>query len=111
MINMRLQKDTIKVQLISDGYKIKKNSDSIILIQQKDNKEKKFYEEIYFTGIITPILMAFITTIIIKFIYRKKNREELKKIEEERKKTNKEIKKIEPEIEKLNAERKKYRKR
>lgn len=82
---MEMPKDTFKVQLLSDEYKIKQTSDRIIVIEQKEKepKQKEFFETTLFISFLYPLLITLIVFFIMRFITRKKDKSERKLINEE----------------------------
>jgi len=81
---MNNTKDTLKLQLFSNEYHVKETVENIIVIEQKDkDKPKEFIESPVFVSLIVPILIIGINILISKYFLGRKDKTEIKRIEEE----------------------------
>jgi len=82
---MKTKVDTVNVQLDSNDYRISQKNDKIIVIEQKDkpDKPKAFYESSIFVILIVPIIIIIINHIFIRLWFRKKEKKESVKLQNE----------------------------
>lgn len=87
------KQDTIKVLLISNEYKVHKNNDNIIVIEQKNKNEKtkEFYETSLFGSFFIPLILLLISFLIARWWFRKKEKKENEKLEAEIEKIREDI--------------------
>jgi|25_taG_2_1085351.scaffolds.fasta_scaffold19587_1 hypothetical protein len=91
---MTQKKDTTKIQLISDNYKVLKKNENIIVIEQKDKSEssKNFYEKPLFLSLFFPIAISLCSFFIARWWFRVKEKKENEKLEVEVEKIREDIK-------------------
>ena len=91
---MTQKKDTTKIQLISDDYKVLKKNENIIVIEQKDKSEspENFYETPLFLSLFFPIVISLFSFLIARWWFRVKEKKENEKLEMEVEKIREDIK-------------------
>lgn len=96
-------KDTIKVQLVSDEYKVSKNIDNVIVIEQKekDKEPSSLLDNPLISILLLPLFVAVLTAFITaRITTRSQKRKEKAEID----KTNQEVENLKKENAKVNEE-------
>lgn len=87
------QTDTLRIKYVEKDSVSKKDNNTVIIVEQK-SKENKFYENPIFTLIVVPIIILIISGLFTKYLNRKKEDDESKKLDVETTKIKEEIKSL-----------------
>ena len=77
-----MQIDTLKIKYIKNNSNLRNNDNSIVIVE-KNEKPRDFYENPLVSLLIVPLIVLTISTLITKFLNRKRREIEHNKIKEE----------------------------